>query len=341
MRILRHDPQTVRIRIETVEDLWGAQRVIFPGDVVKGRSERKFRPTEDDKAERKDVIVTLRVEKTEFDTDASRLRISGIIMDGHPIEYVQLRSHHTINIPPKYELEISKESWSDYMLKVIKDAVSDTSRPRLGIITADDEKATSAVLLGYGVKFRREIYSGLSKRMSQKDFKIQQEKYYREIAEEANAIEVGTVVIAGPGFAKDDVRDYIGRNKKTVVGKDLIYEYASNAERTGVYEVIKSKKTAALLGKEKIRKEFVYMEEFLKGLSGGASRYGKNGVNAAIKDYEASTILVNDSELGDNDIRRILDIAESKRIHIEVFNSMDEVGQQLNSFKGIASIYSD
>ncbi len=341
MRILKHDAQTVRVRLETVEDLWSAQRVIFPGDVVKGRSERKFRPNEEDKAERKDVVVTIKVERTEFDTDASRLRISGVIMDGHPIEYVQLRSHHTINIPPKYELEISKAEWSDYMLKVVKDAVSDTSRPRLGIIVVDDEKALSAVLLGYGVKFRREIYSGLSKRMSQKDFKIQQEKYYKEIAEEADSIDVGIVVIAGPGFTKDDVKDYISKDRKVISGKDLVYENASNAERTGVYEVIKSKKTAALLGRERIRKEFVYMEEFLKGLGGGASHYGISGVRAAINDYEASTVLVNDSELGDGEVRKVLDLAESKKIRIEVFNSRDEVGQQLGSFKGIASVYTD
>ncbi len=337
MKLLRNDGQTIRVRLDNVEDLWSVQRIIFPNDIVKGKSERKFKPNEDDKAERKDVIVTIKVERTEFDTDASRLRISGIIVDGSPIEYVQLRSHHTINLPPRHELEISKPSWKEYMLRVIREAVSDTSRPRLGIIVVDDEKGVSAVLLGYGVKFRREIYSNLSKRMSQKDFKIQQEKYFDEIAEEADAIEANLVIIAGPGFTKDDVREYIKKSKKDLK-KEIVYEDASNAERTGVYEVIRSKRTEGLLNRERIRREFVYMEEFLKGLSTGAAHYGVEGVKAALGDYAASVVLVNDNELGKTEVRDVLDMAESMKVRIEVFNSVDEVGQQLSSFKGIASV---
>ena len=74
-----------------------------------------------------------------------------------------------------------KEKWPGYVLQVIKSAVSDSKRPRLGLIVVDEEKALPAYLLGYGVEFKNEIYSGLSKRMSQKDFTEQQNKYYEKV----------------------------------------------------------------------------------------------------------------------------------------------------------------
>ncbi len=340
MRLIKfYNENTVRVRLDTVEDLWSIQRIIFKDDIVSGKSERRFKANEDDKSDRKDIFVTIRVERTEFDRDALRLRVFGVIVGGTPQEYIQLRSHHTINAPPHYELEITKQEWSDYLVRVIKDAVSDTRRPRLGIIVLDEEKALSASLLGYGVKFGREIYSGLSKRMSQKDFKIQQDKFYLDIIKEAASMEAGTVIIASPGFTKDSVRDYIANNPKLRPEKDIIFEPVSNAERSGVYEIIKSKRIEGLLKRERIRREFIIMEEFLKGLGGGTSRHGAEAVRGAMDEYAVSTIIVNDSVLGDRAIQVVLREAERRGIKIEVFNSLDEVGEQLHAFNDIASIH--
>lgn len=341
MRIIKfYNENTVRVRLDTVEDLWGIQRIIFKDDIVSGKSERRFKANEDDKSDRKDIFVTIKVEKTEFDRDALRLRIFGIIVDGTPKEYIQLRSHHTINAPPHYELEITKQEWSDYLIRVIKDAVSDTKRPRLGIIVIDEEKALSASLLGYGVKFGREIYSGLSKRMSQKDFKMQQERFYIDIINEAAGMEAGTVIIASPGFTKDSVREYLSNNPKIRPNKEIIFESVSNAERSGVYEIIKSKKIEGLLKRERIRREFIIMEEFLKGLGSGTSRHGVDAVRRGMDEYTVSTIIVNDSVLGESGIQDLLREAERRGIRIEVFNSIDEVGEQLHAFNDIGSINS-
>ena len=61
-------------------------------------------------------------------------------------------------------------------------------------------------------------------------------------------------------------------------------------------------------------------------------------VESAINSYEARIVLVNDNTLGAPVIQKVLESAERNRIKIEVFNSSDEVGTQLGSFKGIASI---
>jgi protein pelota len=330
---------SLKLRVDTLEDLWTAQRIIFPNDLVKSESERKFKSNESDKGELKKVVITVRTEKTELDKDAERLRVLGKIVEGKPLEYIKLNSYHTLNIAPGDIFEIIKSEWHDYIIDVIRNAVSDSKRPRLGLIVLDEEKALPAYMLGYGVEFRNEIYSRLSKRMSQKDFQEQQKKYYDEILGVIKDMVVDTVVIAGPGFTKDDLKAHgesSGFLKK--LNKRLFFENVSNSERSGVYELIKSDKFSMILQKERIRAEFKLIEEFLTNLSTGKSKYGIANVRSTLEGMEANLILVNDNVLGDPEIQQILGKAEKDGIKIEVINSGDEVGEQLHAFKDIASI---
>ncbi len=329
----------LKLRVDTLDDLWTIQRIIFPNDLVKSESLRKFKSNESDKGEMKAVVITVKAEKTEFDKTAQRLRIMGKIVDGKPLDYIKLNSYHTLNIAPEDVLDIIKTEWHDYLVDVIRNAVSDTKKARLGLIVVDEEKAVPAYLLGYGVEFKNEIYSRLSKRMSQKDFVEQEKKYFQEILDASAEMRVDTVIIAGPGFTKDDVKKFgvdSGFIKK--MSKKLIFEKTSDTERTGVYELIKSEKVAELLKRERIRIEFKLMEEFLNGLDPGKSKFGIKDVDEAIDNYEASMVFVNDSVLGDPKMQKVLANAEKNKVKIEVFNSIDEMGNQLHGFNDIASI---
>lgn len=327
----------MRLKLDTFEDLWTVQRLVFSEDLVKSKSLRRFKPSEGDVGELKDVIITLRVEKTELDKDASRLRVMGKIVEGKPEQYIRLNSYHTLNIAPGDTLDLIKQAWPDYLIEVVKNAVGDTRKPRLGIIVVDDEKALPAYLLGYGVSFKNEVYSNLSKRMTQKDFQEQQKKFYESIVKLIKEMEAEIVIVAGPGFTKDDVRAYM-ESKQEKTAKRIVYMQASNTERSGVYEIIRSPEVESLLHSEHIRKEFAMMEEFLKGLATGASRYGIENVKNAIEEYAVNMVLVNDLVLGDKNVQMLLAKAEEMRIKIDIFNSSDEVGQQLASFKNVASV---
>ena len=340
MKLIRfhEDTGTLKVRVDNLEDLWALQRVVFAEDIVKAESERKFKP-EGSEGEFKTVMITLRVEKTVLDKSAGRLRILGKILDGKPIEYVKLNSYHTLNIAPDSELEISKSRWHRYLIDVVREAVLESKRPRLGVVVVDDEKALPAYVLGYGIEFRKEMYSSLSKRMSQKEFREQEKKYFDDILGTVMRMNVDTVVIAGPGFTKDDIKTYAKdtdalKNSK----KNVVFGSASNAERSGVYELIKSESVAKLMERERISREFALMEQFLQGLEAGTSKYGIENVGAAIDDSTAGIVLVNDGTLWDKRTEEVLEKAERRRLTIEIFNADDEAGMQLNAFKDIASI---
>lgn len=330
---------TLRVRLDTVEDLWCIERIVFRGDMVKSESKRRFRSVDSDVGELKDVVIKIAVEETKLDKAAMRLRIGGKIVEGRPMEYIRLNSYHTLNIAPEDTVEIIKAEWPDYIAQVVKNAARDSKKPRLGIIAVDEEKALFAYLNSSGIQFENEVYSHLSKRMSQKEFTEQQNKYFNQILDFAGRMPVDIVVIAGPGFTKDDIKKYAEANgilKK--IGKRFFFFKTSNNERSGVYELIRGKEIAEILEGDRMREEFALMAEFLEGLESGRSKSGIKVVIDAIKNYDANRILVNDSVLADEAIKNALSKAEAAGIKISIINSDDEVGAQLHSFGDIACV---
>ncbi|EQD26942.1 hypothetical protein B2A_15444, partial [mine drainage metagenome] len=46
MKIIRfrESENTLIVKLDTLEDLWAIQRITFPGDLVKSKSLRRFKP---------------------------------------------------------------------------------------------------------------------------------------------------------------------------------------------------------------------------------------------------------------------------------------------------------
>jgi protein pelota len=148
---------------------------------------------------------------------------------------------------------------------------------------------------------------------------------------------IDMVVIAGPGFMKDDLKKHL-ETKGVRLEKKVVYVAASDAERSGIREAVQSAAVAKLLEGEKMKREFDALNAFLGGLAFGHSFAGAKKVRAALEEYGAGMVLVNDSVLNDREVKDVLDIAYGQRVEILVFNSEDDAGTQLHGFKDIAAI---
>lgn len=327
----------VKLVPESFEDLYLLAMIISAGDKVSSKSYRRFKAGEGDTGEQKEVFIKLGVEKTELDKGAGKLRLTGKIIEGRPEQYVRINSYHTLSIGPQDLIEIEKAAWSDFIIRRIKQAVAEAKRPKLGIIAMDDEKATIAYVRGYGIDLTGELYSHLSKKMKEKDFAKQLETYFNEVISAVGRMDVEIVIIAGPGFMKDDIKKYIESNR-IPIAKRLVYAAAADAERSGIREVMKSEVVSKLLESEHVKKEFEYLDLFFRGIRTGGAVSGMARVKALLDEYKAGLILVNDSVLNNEEIKALLDSADRSGVKIEIFNSEDEAGKQLGSFKDIAAI---
>jgi protein pelota len=339
MRVVRFNSVSnfLKLEPESMDDLYLIAMIISTGDVVEAHSKRRFRPSEGDVGEQKDVTLRISVEKTEMDKNAVRLRLSGRIVYGHPEEFVTLGSYHTLNIAAGEIIDIQKQEWKSYILKRIRQAVIDSKKPRLGVIVLDDEKALVSYIKGYGIEPVSELYSRLSKRMKEKDFEKRRVEYFADVIAAAERMAVDMVVIAGPGFTKDDVKKYM-EDKGIKVKKRIIYAPASDAERSGIREVMQSPTVTRVLENEHVKREFEYMNKLLLEIRAGVGVYGVERIEESLDKKGAEAVLVNDDVINEDDVKRVLDRADKLGIRIEIFNSDDDAGIQLKNFSGIAII---
>ncbi len=340
MRVIRLNGISNALKLvpESFDDLYLLAMVITKNDSVEAHSTRRFRANEDDKkGEQKDVMIRVNVERTEIDKASGRLRVSGKITFGKPEEFVVMGSYHTLNIAPGDIIDITKLEWKEYILKRIKQAVAEAKKPRLGIIVLDDEKAVVSYIKGYGIDVVTELYSRLSKRMKEKDFEKQREQYFKDVIAAIQNMSVDIVVIAGPGFTKDDIKKYIS-DKDIEISKRLVYTSASDAERSGIREAMQSDAVSKVLENEHVKREFGYLNDFLSGLRSGNSFHGVERIRDGVESGRIKTVIVNDSLLNDEAIKELLDYVDQKKVKIEIFNSDDDAGIQLKTFSGIAGV---
>ena len=341
MRVLKHikDEGIVKVVPDTVEDLWHIERVLLSGDLVAAKSWRRFKASERESGEKKEIFVQVRAEQVEFSEHANRVRVTGKIVAGGPEEFIQVGSYHTIDIEPRFPVEIKKQGgWMGYELDRLYGAQRAGRRVRLGVVVLDEQKALFASIKEFGVSFDFEIESRASKRDTGGDEKRQQ--YLGDVAKAVSEMKAGKIIVAGPGFTKDGLKKLISA-KHPDLAKKIIYEGASNAEHSGVYELLKRGIVDKVAGEERTAKEFALMEEASIRIAkdNGLVAYGKKEVAGALGASAAEKILVTDELLRkDREAEALLGQAERSRCEIIVFNSKSPPGEQLAGLGGIAAL---
>ncbi|MFA6035568.1 MAG: mRNA surveillance protein pelota [Candidatus Micrarchaeia archaeon] len=328
-----------RLTPETEEDIWHIERVLGPGDLVKSRSFRRFkaRPGEGESGEKKEVTIELIAEKIEFHEGTGKLRITGKIKAGFPEEFVQIGSYHTIDVGFDEMITVTKQ-WKPYQLERLKEAQSESRRPKLAIVVMDEEKATIALVKGYGVRKVCEIESKASKRDERKTHTLAMQKYYATILEKISGYKYH-VIIAGPGFEKDNFRKYVEATDKDVLPR-LSFESCSNNEMTGVYELIRHGIISKIAGQERAAREIETMNNFIATVSGptGLCAYGRKAVGEALGFNAIDRVLVNDELVRtDEDIEKLARRCEESGAKVYYFNAQEYAGKQLEGFGGIAA----
>lgn len=340
MKLGRQDAKEGEIRLtpENTEDLWHIERLLSPGDFIISRSFRRFKATEGDAGEKKPVTIKLLVEKTEFARFANRLRVTGKIIEGTPVEYVQQGAYHTIDIEADFPVSIIKEKWLSHHLSRIKQAIAETKRPRLGMLVIDENKAIYATLRGYGVEYELELENSASKRDDKFDEKTQ--SFFGEVLKKLSSSQVGRIIVAGPGFGRENLMKFI-KQKSPELAKRIILEHCSYAERSGINELLKRGVVSKVASEERAENELLLMDRFSTELrkESGLVAYGKKEVGAAVSSSAVETLMVIDELLRtDKEIEATVEEAEKRKVKLVVFSQESDGGRELEGFGGFAAL---
>ena len=329
---------------ESVDDLWHLAHVIEPGDHVAGDTERRIQRNDDQMrdtgGEREHIWAKLEVENVEFARFANRLRVGGVITDCSRED--QLGNHHTINVEEHDELDVEKH-WKPDQRDRIEEAVEATENPEVAIATVEEGQAHIHTVAQYGTEERATISGPTGKG----EYARPRAELFDELTAVLERQDVDAIILAGPGFTKQDALEHIEENAPELTDRITTVDTSSVGDR-GVHEVLKRGAVEDVQQETRIAEESALIDDLMAGIAEGAEvAYGPEQV-AKAADYGAiEHLLVLDERLraeraGDGDwdvdVDHIIEATEQKGGDVTVFSSEFDPGRQLQNLGGIAAL---
>ena len=343
----------VKIKLESLDDLWHLYNVISPNDLVISRTSRRIRIGNDDARKqesiRKTMVLKIQVEDVAFHSFSNRVRIKGTILEG-PEDLVSIGSYHTFNMEVGNSLTIIKEHWPKFALKRLKEAENAKVSPLALIITIEDGSAEIFLAADFGIREAVSITTSISrKRGNQKAHDATMREFYGDVTmavrSQLEQNKPNIVVIAGPGFVKDHFKDYL-QDSGIPNLPPIMVESTNTIGVPGAKEILYRGVISKAVQGIKLEKETQLIEEILANVAkgNGLGVYGPDEVQRAVQYGAVEELLITDKKLreGTEQERRRMDQlirdTEKSRGNFHIVSTEHPAGDQLENLGGIAAL---
>ncbi|MDJ1431735.1 mRNA surveillance protein pelota [Halostagnicola sp. A-GB9-2] len=336
--------ERVEVVPESIDDLWHLQYVLEPGDRVAGDTTRRIQRNDeqmrDTGGEREPMWVAIAVDDIEFHKFANRLRVGGEIVACSRED--QLGFHHTLNVEERDELSIEKRFKPDQEAR-LEEAEEATENPDVAIATVEEGAAHVHTVAQYGTEERATISGPTGKG----DFARDRSELFDELAAVLSRMDVDAIILAGPGFTKQDALKHFEKNNADLTDLITMVDTSAVGDR-GVHEVLKRGAVADVQQETRIESEAEAIDELTRRIAEGAkAAYGPQEVNKAAEYGAIEELLILDDKLRKErgpdgewalNVDNIVRTAEQKGGDVTVFSSEFPPGQQLSNLGGIAAL---
>ena len=339
MRVVKYDERrgAMRLRVESVDDLWVLKNVIREGDVVVARTLRDVKIDGEGKR-RKPMVLAVKVKNVYFQPFASRLRVHGVIVEG-PEGYGLRGSHHTLNIDVGTEFELIKEKWLESQIRRLRRAAGRWVKAVL--VAADFDEVSVAVMYRQGLKY---LYDASLPGVSEEDPRSIEriaDSIAKLVAEAVEREGAEVVVIGSPAVLREEV----GRRvKEALKGVRVYLDSVSHGGRAGIHELVRRDSVKRLLAEAAAVDAEETLEEFLKLLSMKPDMVsaGLKEVRLAVAANAVKKVLVLEELLsGDSaeEVEELLNEAERRGAKVRVVPSSSPAAAKLRAFGGIIALH--
>ena len=340
MRLLGEDPssESVKLQVETDEDLWHLYNIIEVGDLVTASTTRREEKSADklraEKMEKKRMTLGIRIEKIEFSEEDLRLKLLGTIETGPQ----DIGQHHTLIFENGDSMTIQKKRWRTTQIERVQRAVSDSKKPRIVFVSLDQDEATIAVLRQFGLKEITTIRSGRSGK--QYEEKPSVDGYHGEIHSKLKFLLEPNMplVLLGPGFEKETLAEDLKKIDPETYKKIYVY-HTGQSGMVGINELMKGGMGADVLKESSIGAELEAVEQLMTAISkDGLGTYGPDEVMSAAISGAVDKLLILDKKVREQDLDDMVRAVESQKGSVIIVSSQHDGGKILESLGGIGAL---
>jgi len=332
------DKGIIKLKVDNADDLWHLSHIIENGDVLYGKTYRKEMKKNDklrsEKLERVPVNLEIKTEKIEFSKDVMRLRVTGVITQGE-----EAGSYHTFNIEDNSIITITK-SWRNHQLERIERAVKDTLTPKVLIVCIEEGDSDFGVITQYGVDFPLSVSKSIAGKHEVSSRDKDKREFFGETAikiiEFIDKYNLKNIIVAGPGFYKDEFMNYI-KEFQPGISANILTENVSTGGRAGVYECIKRGMVEKAQKDLRVSLETNVVETLFQAILKNEGVYGLKAIEKALEYGAIDKILIVDKLLKNTEFEVITEKSRDQRATIYVISSEHDAGKKLEGIGGIGA----
>lgn len=345
---------------EEPEDMWHAYNLISEGDNVRSTTIRKVQnesATGSSTSNRVRTTLTISVESIDFDTQACVLRLKGRNVQEN--QYVKMGAYHTLDLELNRKFELTKPEWDSIALERIDMACDVTQNADVAAVVMQEGLAHVCLITSSMTLVRSKIEVAIPRK--RKGSVAQHEKglskFYdavmQGILRHVNFDVVKCVLIASPGFVKDQFYDYMVQqavktdNKVLLDNKSkFILVHASSGFKHSLREVLQDPTVVSKMSDTKAAGEVKALDNFYTTLQCEPAKafYGKKHILSAAEAQAIETLLISDNLFRCQDVnlrKEYVNLVDSVRDaggEVKIFSSMHISGEQLSQLTGLAAI---
>lgn len=324
----------VRIRTETLDDLWELSRIIQENDTVRGRTERKVTLGDDrTKNVRKPMTLAISVVKAELEHDA--LRVQGTITEG-PEDLVSFGDHHSFSLTTGTEFELVRE-WDALAWKRLQEAAQ--AQPlNVLLVSFDRESAHLAELTRRGYDIVQTLTGDVAKKAPGGG----SENFWKTLADAITQLDsrkqYHAIIAASPAFWTDyllkelpeDVKKKTSAATISAVGKGAVRELAGRPE------------VAAVLKKDSTSREEALLKDVLAAVAKDKACYGLEDCEEKVSLGQVAVLVVSQETIFQareeewyDRLTALLDAASNTSAEVHLVEHKTE---QLDALGGVAGV---
>ncbi|KAL1862708.1 hypothetical protein VTK73DRAFT_6668 [Phialemonium thermophilum] len=358
------DDDVVALLPEEPEDMWHANNLISPDDILRAHAIRKVTRTTNTgstSSERVHTDLTIRVTSTFFDPAASQLHVSGTVVKENG--YVNIGQYHTLDLELHRPFTLLKPNgWDSVAVETLREALRQGGSDDLAAVVMQEGLANICVITEFRTILKQRVEHTIPKKRSgtaemDSGTRAFFDKTLSTLLRAVDFSKPRPLLLAGPGFVPAEFRKFIqdqanrlADKKLAALAREAVVVHASSGHVHSLNEVLRSPEVRARVKDQRFATETRLMDEFYRRLrmDDGRAWYGPGPVERAVNEGAVGAgggvLLIN------NALFRNMDVATRKRYvalvdkvkdaggDARVLSSDHESGQRLDALGGIAAI---
>ena len=208
---------TISVRADISEDLWHAYNLIQIGDQVRCTTLRKVvkeSSTGSTTSSKVRMSLTIEVSKVDFDSESQTVRLSGPNRGEN--EVVKMGAFHTLTLEVGRTFSIEKICWDQIFLDRIEEACNMEKSADIAAVVMQIGMAHVCLVTDYMTIVKAKIDTNIPKKRTgssdhSKSIKKFFEAVYQALLRHVDLAKIKCVLVASPGYVKDDFFKYVLR----------------------------------------------------------------------------------------------------------------------------------